>query len=390
MAVNAPERPPAYDHTKTATSLNASERSQSQVEDGVIQEARRRYRIRRIRTVLVGMLLLVGVGLLLAHVASSGTSKTLPERGSALPAVTEDGSLQASLSPNLEPGRPGWCVSAAVHRAALGFGCAFLLTRSHPFLGEGWVWAPGGRYATSLVLTPARVRSILFNGHRVLTRKVPGVPFGLRVAVLERPVFVHSVPGSTRVTTVFVHSVPRSTRVSRPAPTLSTLGLARVLTVGGRRVIEGAETREAMPVRYWQQPEAAPRGLCELHASALSGLLDKWGGIVTAIRSTPGQIAGDGFLPCLDTGYTLNGHAIQAAVLLDASQPAYKLPGPIPGLLPIPQDPGFYNTAPSLGYVNPMTAKRQGNAWIVVAGGGPDAEGARLTLLHHLTGTVRL
>jgi hypothetical protein len=385
MAVNAPERPPADDHTKTATSLNASERPQLQVEDGVIHEARRRSRTRRIRTVLAVVLLLGGVGLLLAHLASSGAaSKTLPGRGSALPAVTQDGSLQASLSPNLEPGRPGWCVSAAVHTVALGFGCAFLLTRSHPFLGEGWARAPGGRYVTSLVLTPARVRSILFNGHRVLTRKVRGVPFSLRVAVLERPVFVHSVPGSTRVTTVFVHSV----RVSRPAPTLTTLGLARVLTVGGRRVIEGAETREAMPVRYWQQPEAPPHGPCELHASALSGLLDKWGGVVTAIRSTPGQVAGDGFLPCLDAGYMLNGHAIQAAVLLDASQPAHKLPGPIPGLLPIPQEPSFYNTAPSLGYLNPMTAKRQGNAWIVLAGGGRNAEEARIRLLRHLTASI--
>jgi hypothetical protein len=167
-----------------------------------------------------------------------------------------------------------------------------------------------------------------------------------------------------------------------------TLGPARVLTVDGRSVAEGAETREAMPVRYWQQPEAPPRGLCELHASALSGLLDKWGGVVTAIRSTPGQIVGDGFVPCLDTGYMLNGHALQAAILLDASKPAHKLPGPIPGLLGITQDPGFYNTAPSLGYVNPMTAKRQGNAWIVVAGGGRNAEEARIRLLRHLTASI--
>ena len=375
MAVNAPERPGVHEQTKTATSLSASVRPPSQVEDGVIHEARCRSRTRRIRAVLVGMLLLGGVGLLLAHVASSGTaSKTSPSTAGSLPAVSHDGSLQASLSPNLEPGRPGWCVSASVHRVALGFGCAFLLTRSHPFLGEGWAWAAGGRYATSLVLTSAKVRSILFNGNRVLARAVPGVPFGLHVAMLERPVRVHAVPGSVRV--IRVGGGPL------------TLGPARVVTVDGRSSTEGAETREAMPVRYWQQPDAPPRGLCELHVSALRGLLEKWGGVVTAIRSTPGQIAGDGFLGCVDTGYMLNGHAIQAAVLLDASQPAHKSPGPIPGLLPIPQDPGFYNTAPSLGYVNPMTAKRQGNAWIVVAGGGRNAEGARIRLLRHLTASI--
>jgi len=377
MAVSAPERAPVDELAKTATPLNALERPPSQVNDGVIHEARRRSRIRRIRTVLAVMLLLLGgVGFLLAHLASSGTSKTLPARGSSLPAVTQDGSLRASLSPNLEPGRPGWCVSAAVHRAALGFGCAFLLTRAHPFLGEGWAWAPRTRFATSLVLTPPKVRSILFNGHRVLTRAVPGVPFHLRVAVLERPARVRPVPGAARMVTL---GAGRLT----PSPT-------RVVTVDGRSSTEGAETQDAMPVRYWQQPEAPPRGLCELHASALSGLLEKWGGVVTAIRSTPGQIVGDGFVPCLDTGYMLNGRAIQAAILLDASKPSHRLPGPIPGLLPIPRDPGFYNTAPSLGYLNPMTAKRQGNAWIVLAGGGRNAEGARLALLHRLTGTVRL
>ncbi len=350
----------------------------SLIEDGVIEEARHRRHRRHIRAVLVGMLLLLGgVGLLLAHLAGGGTaSKTPTNTAGALPAVSHDGSLQVSLSPNLEPGRPGWCVAAAVHGFALGFGCASLLTRAHPFLGEDWAWAPSARYATSLVLTPAKVRSILFNGHRVLTRAVPGVPFGLRVAVLERPVRVRTVARSARVATVGAGRL--------------TLGPPRLITLDGRRVTEGAETRESMPVRYWQQPEAPPRGLCELHASALSGLVEKWGGVVTAMRSTPGQIVGGGFVPCLDTGYILDGHAFQATILLDVSQPSHKLPGPIPGLLPIPGDQGFYNTAQSLGYVNPMTAERQGNAWIVLAGGGRNAEGVRLALLRHLTGTVRL
>ena len=349
----------------------------SLIEDGVIEEARHRQHRRHIRAVLVGMLLLGGVGLLLAHLASGGaSSKTSPNTAGALPAVSHDGSLRVSLSPNLEPGRPGWCVSAVVHGVALSFGCAALLTRAHPFLGEDWAWAPGARYATSLVLTPAKVRSILFNAHRVLTRAVPGVPFGLRVAVLERPVRVRTVARSAQVATVGAGRL--------------TLGPPRVITLDGRRVTEGAETRGAMPVRYWQQPEAPPHGLCELHVSALGGLVEKWGGVVTAMRSTPGQILGDGSVPCLDAGYILGGHAFQAAILLDASQPSHKLPGPIPGLLPIPRDPGFYDTAPNLGYGNPMTAKRQGNAWIVLAGGGRNAEGARLMLLRHLTGAVRL
>ena len=36
----------------------------------------------------------------------------------------------------------------------------------------------------------------------------------------------------------------------------------------------------------------------------------------------------------------------------------------------------------------PMTAKREGNAWLVVAGGGRNAEEARIRLLRHLTLTI--
>ena len=58
MAVNAPEQPPVYEQAETAIAASAPERPPLQVEDGVIHDARRRHRIRLIRTVLVGMLLL--------------------------------------------------------------------------------------------------------------------------------------------------------------------------------------------------------------------------------------------------------------------------------------------------------------------------------------------
>ena len=348
-----------------------------QPSDGVIKEARRRQYLRRTLTAVAGILLLGVVALLLASMVSRGTaSKAPPPNAASRPSLAHSGSLMVSLSPNLEPGRPGWCVSAAVRGVPLRFGCAFLLTHAHPFLGEGWAWAPGARYATSLVLTPPRVSSILVDGDRVPTRTVPGVPLGLRVARMEAPAPIRPVRGSARLA-----------QLGGKAPTpIAT----RVITVDGKRSTEGAETQETMPVRYWKQPEAQPGGLCELHASTLSGLVNKWGGVVTAIRSTPDQIVGAGFVPCLDTGYVLNGHALQAAVLLDAAQPGHKTPGPIPGVAAIPQDAAFYNTAAILGYVEPLTAKRQGNAWVVVAGGGSNAQQARVKLLGHLTASVRL
>jgi hypothetical protein len=204
------------------------------------------------------------------------------------------------------------------------------------------------------------VRSIRVNGRTVPTRSLAGAPFDLRVAVLERPI--------------------RRRRAFIPA---------QVITVAGSRSTEGAETREAMPVRYWKQPEAPPRGMCELRTS-LSSLRSRWGGVASAIRGTPGQLVGAGFVPCLDAGYALDGYALQAAVLLDAAQPGQRLPAAIPGLIEIPREPGLYNTAPNLGFAEPLTAKRQGDAWIVVAGAGRNAESARITLLRSLTSTLRL
>ncbi len=344
MAVSTPERAPA------------------QTDAGVIEEARRHRRSRRARSSRAGFVLLAGVGTLLALLLSAGSLSRAHKHPQPSPGAVNhhEGSLRVALSPNLEPGRPGWCVAATVREAALGFGCTSLLTRAHPFLGEGWAWARGAGHATRLILTPRQVTSIRVGRETVPTRAVAGAPFDLRVAVLERPI--------------------GRRRAFFPAQTI---------TVDGSASREGAETREAMPVRYWKQPEAAPRGVCELRTS-LNDLGSSWGGVVSAMRGTSGQLVGAGFVPCLDAGYALDGHALQAAVLLDAAQPARRLPAAIPGLIEIPREPGLYNTAPDLGFAEPLTAKRQGNAWIVVAGGGRNAERARIALLSSLSAALLL
>jgi hypothetical protein len=125
-----------------------------------------------------------------------------------------------------------------------------------------------------------------------------------------------------------------------------------------------------------------------LHVSGLGGITARWGQVATAIRPYPSKIIGRGFLSCIDTEYYVPGRGMGAAVLLDAADPAASAPAAIPGLESIPQAPGLYNGAGGLASHGPITAKREGNAWVIVAGGGRDAEEARIRLLRHLTVTL--
>jgi hypothetical protein len=120
------------------------------------------------------------------------------------------------------------------------------------------------------------------------------------------------------------------------------------------------------------------------------GITAEWGQVATAIRPYPGQIIGRGFLSCVDTEYYVPGRGMRAAVLLDAAKPGHVAPAAIPGLDRLPQAPGLYNGTGDYASRGPMTAKREGNAWIVVAGGGRNAEEARIRLLRHLTVTLPL
>jgi hypothetical protein len=86
------------------------------------------------------------------------------------------------------------------------------------------------------------------------------------------------------------------------------------------------------------------------------------------------------FVSCVDAEYWMDGWPLQAAVLLDGHRPGQVL-GPIPGARPVPGQPEMVNLPLGrvpLNYDTPisadspqfsLTAKRVGNAWLVVQGG---------------------
>jgi hypothetical protein len=345
-------------------------------DQGVIEEARRRQCSRRLRVSLAVLLTLAGAGILVAATTGGATPTEaplhLPPEPSPLSARHIGSTSQAisvSLSPNLEGGQAGWCVTILEKDGATG-NCGPLPTFDHPLLTRSSGWTHGESDITTIEITAPRVAYFLVNGtRRVATKTLPGLPYGLRVAIIHTP-----RRGPLR------GSPDRLAIAFRP-PTIAPLDAL------GKPI---AESRDygAVWFRDWNRPATPLKGPCQLHVSGLGGITAQWGQVATAIRPYPGQIIGQGFLSCIDTEYYVPGRGMRAAVLLDAANPGRVAPAAIPGLEPIPQAPGLYGGAGGPASRGPITAKREGNAWVLVAGGGRNAEEARIRLLRHLTVTL--
>ena len=85
---------------------------------------------------------------------------------------------------------------------------------------------------------------------------------------------------------------------------------------------------------------------------------------------------GEVFLSCIDTEYYLHGWPLEVAVLLDAQHPGATL-GSIPAARPVPGHPLTVNV-PAGPFPGALTARRTGNAWLVVQGGANQAQRLRV------------
>ena len=114
-------------------------------------------------------------------------------------------------------------------------------------------------------------------------------------------------------------------------------------------------------------------GVCELAQHGLPALHAQFGATITWISPVKDAL-GEVFLSCIDVGYYLDGWPLLVGVLLDGHRPGQVL-GPIPGAGPVPGQPGIVDLAagqfPSSLFTRNfgVTAKRLGNAWLVVQGG---------------------
>jgi hypothetical protein len=340
-------------------------------EQGVIEEARRRQRRRRVRRTLIILCTTAFIGALAWGLAGGSSHPSLTRATVANHAIVLDANgpraaaFNVRLYPYLEVGQPGWCTAIEEHGVTGTSACGAVATPSQPFVMVQGFSECSSRYSTTVAVTIPQVAAILVDGQsRVPTTPLPGLPYGLRGA---------------RIVTASGPCTP-SVRLPRRDPSGPTL---TALDVQGRPIPQGhnAKIPFQAAVRSWRYPSRPPRGACSLSAGGLTGLSARGGQVASTIQLFPGQIVGHAFLPCIATMYQLHGTPLKAMIVLDAQHPG-TLPATIPGFKPVPHAPGFFGEGGSL------TARRSGDAWLVVGQGSSLTQ--RIDLLRHLTPTVAL
>jgi hypothetical protein len=335
---------------------------------GVIEEARRRHRIRRIRVALGGLLAAAAVagaawGLTAGGSPANPRHAHRPTGAGAVHSKTGGPAFNVRLSPALNGGQSGWCVAVEEHPGAIaGGGCAATPATSMPLA----IALSGGSLRTHqefiVLLTTPQVAAILVNDRRrVPTIALPGLPYGLRAARILIPIRPGSSPGG------------RPKFVPPPEPALVALN-------GQGKPIPNRIVREPS-----EPANVSERGPCTLRARGLPGLIPQWSHLASAIRPFPGKLVGRAFFSCIDTEYYLQNWPLDAAILLDAAHPG-TTPAAIPGLVPVRGATGLFNGPGD--FKGELTATRLGNAWLVVAGGRSLAQ--RIEVLSHLAATIKL
>jgi len=337
-------------------------------EQGVIEEARRRQRTRRIRVVLGGLLAAAAVagaawGLTAGGPPANPQHARRPTGAGAVHSKTGAPAFNVRLSPALNGGQYGWCVGVEEHPGAIaGGGCATTPVTSMPLAID----LSGGSLRTHqesiVLLTTPQVAAILVNDRqRIPTLRMPGLPYGLRAARILIPIRPGTSPAG------------RPKFVPPPEPALVALN-------GQGQPIPNRIVREQS-----EPPNVSGRGPCTLRARGLPGLIPQWSHLASAIRPFPGKLVGRAFFSCIDTEYYLQNWPLDAAILLDAAHPG-TTPAAIPGLAPVPGATGIFNGPGD--FKGELTAIRDRDAWIAVAGGSSLAQ--RVEVLRHLKATIKL
>jgi hypothetical protein len=281
--------------------------------------------------------------------------RTREARGKAAVA----GDPQIRLTPATEGGWTGWCltVQEAAHKR----------TRCPIAPSGGMIayerWETGGQEAQGYVLTSGTTDAVAVDEQgSVPTMPVEGFDGEFSAALVE-------IPGTTagRWPDEF-EAVSRGFRES------SHHGLGQPPTAPSI----------SLPATYWKAPQAPPSGPCAIGIGRLPGLRLRWGHVVGAVRAVP-ELAQGGYISCDDTELSVRGSSLNAAILLDAAQPGFAPPQPLPNAHPV-RGPRHLYAAP--GWSGTILAERVGDAWLVVEGGRGLRQ--RESVLAHLRATVRL
>jgi hypothetical protein len=296
------------------------------------------------------------------------------------------------VAPDLDTGSAGWAVwtnyTGPPFAGGLGGGGGGgYPTASDPvFQGGGvapWSFPTGETKGNSVgfVLTGPQVAAVRIGNRTIRTVTSSLLPSGDRVAVFFQ---------AARAPTPMVGGRPGHPihfRLPVPGRSIQTTALLPLDSTG--RVLPTAFPSSSEYVRgwsFWQAPSAVTpniheppyhgrtsprRGVCELGQHGLSGLTPEWGSTMTTLPTVKDYV-GELFLSCVSTEYYLHGWPMAAAVLLDAGHPGTTL-GPIPGARAVPGRPSLVDFAGAS-----LSARRVGNAWLIVQGGSGTSQRLRV------------
>jgi hypothetical protein len=295
-------------------------------------------------------------------------------RGAGLFRVEPGEAYSVTVAPVLQAGLAGLCTMLTYRSTRGGFGSGgcggSYPTSSQPLFGDiGIAFYTGGRIrvggAIQYVLTGPGVAAVrVGTSLTVSARKQSGLPAGDGAVVFYLPA------GSP---TIKPPGIP-----PRAAARTEGLTLTALAADGQPIPTTPANPPFRLPERFWQQPQPQPKGRCTLAAPPT--YVPVRGTVVYSIRAVPG-VEGAALLSCLSTDYIVDNTTIVAAVLLNARSPGTPPPA-IFGTQPVAGAPGFVHREYPIRALPPITARRSGNAWIVVQGGHSLAQ--RISILRRL------
>ncbi len=332
---------------------------------------------RRPRPLAVVIAALVICGSATAAVLSLTASPSQPLSGRVPGAITgpaRGGSPSVAgeryrivVTPSLSPGQPGWTTGVDYAASPSGLvaggesaGGTYPTARN-PVFGGVTAGSPGDTVAS--VLTGPQVAAVRVGQRTIRTFTSPELPTGDRVAVY----FVPATP-------------PHQ-------PTKIPSGAVLPLDASGRVLSSNFNYPDTPFQSYWQAPAAltpniheapyhgptrpSPSGICQLDQHGLPGLVAVWGNTIGRFAPAAGSL-GELFESCVGAEYYLHGWPLAVGVLLDARRPGQVL-GTLPGAAPVSGDPGIVDFPAAS-----LSARRIGNAWLVVRGGSGTAQRLRV------------
>jgi hypothetical protein len=333
-----------------------------------------------VAVLLVGLVVTGGAAAAVVSLTGSA-SQPLVGRvpGAIRPASVAGYNYTIAVTPALGAGVAdwqSWIVYSRPGTSGLGGGGATL--PSLPVFGAGGPVSVARRGTIAYVLTSPQVFAVRIGSRTIRTVSSPLLPAGDHAAVFFLP---DNGPGFTiplEPAAPSVKNVPTLVPLDRFGRVIHTQVRASTpipptLTWMASDAVRRTWPLPGFAVPYQGAPTRPTPGVCQLAQHGLHALHVQFGHTIAWISPVHDDL-GEVFLSCVDAEYYLDGWPLQAAVLVDGQRPGRVL-GPIPGGRPVPGQPGIVDVAtgrfPSSLFTRNygITAKRIGNAWLVVQGG---------------------